>query len=49
VDLGTPETDRLPPRRSTNVLGLPIPLLHNIDKPHFPAAILQYLRQGRSD
>jgi len=48
VDLDVAETERLPPRRSTNLLGVMIPLLHNADIPHFPAAILLYLSQGRS-
>ena len=49
VDMAETETDRLPPRRSTKLLGVAIPLLHNVDKRHFPASILQYLMAGRSD
>lgn len=49
VDLGIFETDRLPPWRTKSILGVPLPCLHKVDGPHFPAAILQYLRHGRSD
>lgn len=49
VDLDRAETKRLPPRRSKSVLGVELPLLHNVETAHFPAAILQYLKGGRSD
>ncbi len=49
VDLSEPETDRLPPRRMTRVLGHDLPLVHKVDGPHFPSAILLYLQHGRSD
>jgi len=49
VDMGTLETDRLPPRRMTRVLGHDLPLVHKVDGPHFPSAILLYLQHGRSD
>ncbi|KPP83307.1 MAG: HPr kinase/phosphorylase [Rhodobacteraceae bacterium HLUCCO07] len=49
VDLDRAETERLPPRRSKSVLGLELPLLHNVETGHFPAAIMQYLKGGRSD
>lgn len=49
VDLDTPETDRLPPMRDITLLGHTIPLLHALCYPHFPAAILQYLRGGRNE
>ena len=48
VDLDTDESERLPPRRSKNLLGVSLPLLHNSETRHFPAAILQYLKAGRS-
>lgn len=48
VDLGAGEADRLPPWRSVELLGQPVPLLHKIASPHFAAAILQYLTEGRS-
>lgn len=47
VDLGTPETDRLPPRRTTQILGHDIPLIHKSDSPHFIASILHYIANGR--
>lgn len=48
VDLATPETERLPPWRSVEVCGHTLPVLHKIETPHFPSAILQYLSMGRS-
>ncbi|RYG91602.1 serine kinase [Loktanella sp. IMCC34160] len=47
VDMGQVETDRLPPRRETMVMDLPLPVVHKSEMSHFPAAILQYLRSGR--
>lgn len=47
VDMNVVETDRLPPQRLVNYLGIELPLLHKLDSPHFPAAILQYLKAGR--
>ena len=49
LDLDRTEAERLPPRRSVNLLGISLPLVHNSETRHFPAAILQYLRAGRSD
>jgi len=48
IDLEQIETDRLPPRRIYNLLGQKLPLLHKVEAAHFPAAILQYLKGGRS-
>lgn len=48
VDLEQAERDRLPPRRTHNLLGQTLPLLHNVKAAHFAAAILQYLKGGRS-
>jgi HPr kinase/phosphorylase len=48
VDLGTSETERLPPRRTTTLLGVVLPLLHKVESLHFAAAVRQYLAQGRS-
>ena len=47
VDMGQVETDRLPPIRTTTILGVPFPVAHKIEMHHFPAAIVQYLRSGR--
>ncbi len=49
IDLDHTETDRIPPRRSENLLGCRLPLLHNVDSRAFAAAILQYLKTGRQD
>lgn len=49
VDLGTLETDRLPPWRTTEILGVAVPLLHKVESPHFPAAIRLYLSCGRRE
>lgn len=48
VDLGTPETQRLPPEREYKLIGQSIALLHDPVHGHFPAAILQYLKGGRT-
>ncbi|WP_428547450.1 HPr kinase/phosphorylase [Profundibacter sp.] len=48
VDMEQVETDRLPPHRTYNLLGQKAPLLHKVEAAHFPAAILQYLKGGRS-
>ncbi|WP_368484377.1 HPr kinase/phosphorylase [Pseudooceanicola sp. HF7] len=47
VDLDQRESERLPPQRSSFLLGVSLPLLHNTGTAAFPAAILQYLREGR--
>jgi HPr kinase/phosphorylase len=47
VDLGQVETERLPPERQATWLGVQVPLVHNSAFPHFPAAILHYLKYGR--
>jgi len=49
VDLGSIETERLPPDRHICVCGVTLPLLHGQSTPHFPAAILQLLRGGRAE
>lgn len=47
VDLAHLEAERLPPWRTHEVLGIELPLLHRVESPHFPAAIMQYLKAGR--
>lgn len=47
VDLGVAETERLPPLRHVEWLGVPIALVHGQQSPHFAAAILIYLSGGR--
>ena len=49
VDLDEIEGGRLPPQRSTTLLGVDLPVLHGVTGPHFPAAILQYLKGGRAE
>lgn len=49
VDLGLPETERLPPRHGRRLLGVNLPVLHRVESAHFPAAILQYLKAGRAE
>ncbi len=48
VDLEHEEQERLPPQRNYNLLGETLPLLHKVTAAHFAAAILQYLKGGRS-
>lgn len=48
IDLAHLEPERLPPWRSHPVLGIELPVLHRVESPHFPAAILQYLKAGRA-
>lgn len=47
VDMDSEETDRLPPMRQAEILGIALPLQKKIDLPHFPAALLSYLEHGR--
>ncbi len=47
VDMGKQETERLPERRYTRVLGLDLPLTRKSNMAHFPAAILAYLSGDR--
>lgn len=49
VDMDQTEQDRLPPQRGKLIMGATLPLVHNVDTGHFAAAILQYLRAGRSE
>lgn len=49
VDMDHTETERLPPVRTVHYAEIPLPLLHKVEKPHFAASILQYLRSGRSE
>lgn len=47
VDLAEVEVERLPPRRSREILGQSVTLVHKLDSPGFPAALLQYMKGGR--
>ncbi|RBO53922.1 hypothetical protein DSD19_06540 [Rhodovulum sp. BSW8] len=46
VDLDMAETDRMPPPREIEILGMSLPLLRRVDRPYFPAAILHCLIAG---
>ena len=48
IDLDEVEGARLPPFRTYSLLGVDLPLLHSLASPHFPAAILQYVKAGRN-
>lgn len=47
VDLDQTEAQRLPPLRHVSFCERTITLVHSVPSPHFPAALLQYLRAGR--
>ena len=47
VNLDTIESERLPPLRTEPLMGILFPSVHKSEGSHFPAAILQYLKQGR--
>lgn len=47
VDLSARETDRLPPRRDVAILGVACDLVLGSSHPHFPAAVMCYLKYGR--
>lgn len=49
VDLGVTEMERLPPRREVTYLGRTVPLVRGGAGPHFPAALLHYVRAGRRE
>ncbi len=47
LDLDRDEPDRLPPPRQSDLLGRSVTLLYRVDAPHFPAALVQYLKTGQ--
>ncbi|MFT7593633.1 MAG: HPr kinase/phosphorylase [Paracoccaceae bacterium] len=49
IDLNQTETDRMPPPRHTILLGQTVTLLFRVETPHFPAALLQFLKAGRHE
>lgn len=49
VDLGQAETERLPPFRTTFLLGFELPLVLGPMEPHLPPALMQLMRGGRCD
>ncbi|SFR18699.1 HPr kinase/phosphorylase [Poseidonocella sedimentorum] len=46
VDMGQVETERLPPRRSVEIMDVSLALLHKVETQHFAAAVLAYLTHG---
>ena len=49
VDMRSVETMRLPHERHADLLGQEIPVLQKLEAAHFPAALLIYLKHGRSE
>jgi HPr kinase/phosphorylase len=49
VELGTPATERLPPRCSISLAGCTVDLVRGAMTDHFAPAIRQYLLFGRQD
>lgn len=47
VDLDRTETERLPPHRTLDLLGQPVPLILNAPGLSFAPALLQYLKGSR--
>lgn len=47
ADLAQDEPDRLPPRRHICLAGVELPLALRVAAPHFPSALLHWLRHGR--
>ncbi|WP_420326895.1 HPr kinase/phosphorylase [Mameliella sp.] len=49
LDMDVAERHRLPPNRSTRLLGVDVPLLHNSASEYFPAGLVHYLKSGRRE
>ena len=49
VEMDHLETERLPPHRQTNLLGLSLQVFHQVEAPHFAAGLVQYLKAGALD
>lgn len=47
LDMSVVESERLPPTRRVEVLGYALPLLHRVDTPAFPAALMLWLQSRR--
>ncbi len=47
IDMDRSETNRLPPARTTILLGHSVALLWQVEAPHFASAVLHLLRFGR--
>lgn len=48
LDMAVVERERLPPARTSEVLGCSLPLLHRLDAPWFADALVLWLRSGRN-
>ncbi|MEP2781767.1 MAG: HPr kinase/phosphatase C-terminal domain-containing protein [Pseudoruegeria sp.] len=48
VDLERDEAERCPPEREIDLVGHSVPLLFNVPARQFPAALMIFLRHGRS-
>ena len=46
LDISTLERERLPPARTTEILGFALPLLHRVDAPWFPDGLVLWLRSA---
>lgn len=49
VDMTQVESERLPARHVKRLWGQDITCVHKIEGPHFPAAIVQYIKAGRME
>ena len=49
VDLDHTEDERLPPLRAERLAGADLPVLHKVEGPHFPAALMLYLQGSRAE
>lgn len=49
ITLDETESERLPPFRTATLLGVTLPLLHKVAHRAFPAAIVQYMKDGRCE
>lgn len=47
IDMGHVQRDRLPDHQQAEVLGARLTVIARVDGPHFPAAIVQYLKGER--
>ena len=48
VDLDLEETERLPPLRTRDLLGISLPLVLRLQRGHLDVAVLQWLKGGRA-
>lgn len=49
VDLDRVETERFPAGHWAEVLGIRLRAFHRVESPHFPAALVQYLKGGLAE